>query len=168
MCSARAERLVLLLASPVLGHKASDSYLTVRLRYTQVQGEWHLALRDLHDAIGLDSNEDGMITWRELRSQETAVEAYALAHLKVAEGQQPGRIEIREFLVENHSDGAYAVLRFEVMDLPRVQELEIQYQAFFDLDPLHRGLLRLESNDGIRPGRLQPPNRVPALRLGSN
>jgi len=47
-------------------------------------------------------------------------------------------------LIDNHSDGAYEVMRFSA-DCPAAPEvLTIKYTLLFDLDPQHRGLLRLE------------------------
>jgi hypothetical protein len=47
-------------------------------------------------------------------------------------------------LVDTHSDGAYAVLRFSATGDPSPANLKITYNAFFDIDPKHRGLFRLE------------------------
>ena len=60
-----------------------------------------------------------------------------------------------EHLIDNHSDGAYAVLRFAVdcSGAPRI--LSIKYALFFDLDQLHRGLLRLEEQGQTPYGRFQ-------------
>jgi hypothetical protein len=137
--------LCLLNATTALAHKPSDSYLTLRTTATNLVGEWHLALRDLEDAVGLDANDDGIITWNELRARETNTAAYALARLHLSSGGCAGQLRFTDFLVDNHSDGAYAVLRFEVAGLGRPATLNINYQAFFEIDPSHRGLLRVES-----------------------
>jgi len=137
-------------ATPMHAHKPSDSYLTVRATPAQVTGEWHLALRDLEDAIGLDADDNGAITWDELRSRQTALSAYAGARLHLRSGQQSAQLRITELLVDHHSDGAYAVLRFTVDRLASVAALEVQYRALFDLDPSHRGLLRLEHGGRTR------------------
>jgi len=54
----------LLLAGGVAAHKPSDAYLTVERSGATLQGQWDIALRDLDNAIGLDANGDGEITWR--------------------------------------------------------------------------------------------------------
>jgi hypothetical protein len=140
---------LLLPATPVWAHKPSDSYLTLRPTATNLVGEWHLALRDLDDALGLDANDDGVITWDELRARQPAVAAYAFARLHMSSEGQTGQLNLTGFLVDNHSDGAYAVIRFNVAGLALGSPLEIHYQAFFDIDPSHRGLLRLEH--GVTP-----------------
>ena len=56
------------LASPAAAHKSSDSYLSPPPRAGGTSGQWDIALRDLDYAIGIDSDNDGVITWGELRA----------------------------------------------------------------------------------------------------
>jgi len=136
--------LIWLSVAPALAHKPSDSYLSIEIRQHVVDGQWDIALRDLDYAIGLDDNADGQITWGELQRRHDAVAAYGLAHLAISADGLPCLNRVTGHLVDKHSDGAYAVLRFAVLceAMPRV--LAIRYRLFFDLDPSHRGLLRLQ------------------------
>jgi len=129
-------------------HKPSDSYLTLKVEGAKIQGQWDIALRDLDFAIGLDGNGDGEITWGELRVRHDAIAAYALPRLKIqaagSDGENECPARATEHLVDNHSDGAYAVLRF-VAECPKPPAaLELTYALLFDVDPQHKGLLRLE------------------------
>jgi len=74
----------LLLAGGVAAHKPSDAYLTVERNGATLQGQWDIALRDLDNAIGLDTNGDGEITWRELKARHAVIDAYALGRLRIA------------------------------------------------------------------------------------
>jgi hypothetical protein len=131
-------------------------------------GEWHLALRDLDYAIGLDSNDDGAITWKELRCQEAAVKAYAFSRLEIRIDGAPGRIQAGDLLVDNHSDGAYAVLRFGVEGSRSPRLLEVHYAALFDVDPLHRGLLRLDNDGTTRLAVFSPASTIQRFDLYGN
>jgi len=125
-------------------HTQSDAYLTFHADAHGVSCEWHLALRDLEDAVGLDANDDGVITWGELLSRKEAVSAYALSRLHVLADGAPVALGVGELLVDTHSDGQYAVLRLWKDEARCVSTLQITYDAFFDIDPKHRGLFRLE------------------------
>jgi hypothetical protein len=94
---------VVLLVAPTaaLAHKPSDSYLTLRTSSRQLAGEWHLGLRDLEDAIGLDGNDDGIITWGEVQAKKEAISAYALSRLHFRSGNQTGSIRLNGFLIDN-------------------------------------------------------------------
>ncbi len=124
-------------------HKPSDSYLTLDVTGTNISGRWDLALRDLEHAIGLDANDDGEITWGELRAKQDALAAYAQSRLGVTLNGQAAPLRIVTHEVDQHSDGAYAVLRF-ICEAPIAPAtVGLHYQALFDRDSQHRGLLRL-------------------------
>ena len=61
---------------------------------------------------------------------------------------------MREHLVDNHSDGAYAVLRFTATCPAALKVLDVDYRLLFDVDPQHRGLLNLAAGDERRAGIL--------------
>lgn len=149
--------LICLLAPAAQAHKPSDSYLTVRADGATLTGQWDIALRDLEYAIGLDSNGDGEITWGELRAKHSEIAAYALARLALRADGRPCALSIAEHLVDEHSDGAYAVLRFSGQCAAATYgEIEVEYSLLFDLDPTHRGLLRIEHAGGATAGVLGP------------
>ena len=155
-------RIVLLLwlalaAAPALAHKPSDSYLRLTLNQSAIiQGQWDIALRDLDHAIGLDANGDGDITWGELRARHTDIAAYALARLAVQSAGQPCRASAGEQLVDQHSDGAYTVLSFSLTCAQTPSSLDVSYALFAELDPLHRGLLKLNTGAATQTAVLEP------------
>ena len=76
-------------ALPAHAHKASDSYLVLRVNGRAIEGQWDIALRDLDAAIGLDADGNGELTWDEVRHRHQAIAAYALARLTLASGDAP-------------------------------------------------------------------------------
>jgi hypothetical protein len=139
--------LCVLGALPALAHKASDSYLVLKVTGEDVAGQWDIALRDIDFAIGLDANGDGDITWGEVQARHGAIAAWALGKLKLARGGDCA-LQVTQHLVDEHTDGAYAVLRLAGTCPSRSSSLTLGYRLLFDVDRLHRGLLRLEL-DGV-------------------
>jgi hypothetical protein len=156
---------IALTAAPAAAHKPSDSYLALRVEDASVHVQWDIALRDLEYAIGIDADEDGAITWEELRLRQDAISAYALARLGISAGGRPCPASRVEHQVDRHSDGAYAVLRFAVTCPQKDGALEARYALFFDLDPLHRGLARLESRGETRSLIFSPEQSGQGLML---
>jgi len=149
--------LLALCAAIAHAHKPSDSYLAIRADGTGIEGQWDIALRDLEYAVGLDADGDGAITWGELRARHAEVAAYAFARLQIRAGEKACVLTPLEHLVDQHSDGAYAVLRFAARcETQRFSEVSIEYSLFFDLDPTHRGLLRVERPSGTVTAVLGP------------
>ncbi|MEC5159749.1 HupE/UreJ family protein [Janthinobacterium sp. CG_S6] len=131
------------LAAPAQAHKPSDSYLALAVEGGAVLGQWDIALRDLDFAIGLDGDGDGQLTWDEVRGRHPAIAAYALGRLDLsgARGVCPARVLDQR--IERHTDGAYSVLRFRADCAAPITALDVDYRLFADLDPQHKGLLKL-------------------------
>lgn len=128
-------------------HKPSDAYLTLESKGAHVSIAWHIAIRDLDDAIGLDENGDGTVTGQELRSAEARVRELARGHLAVKRSNDcpldPGVYRG----VIDHSDGTYAVLDFDAACGASDGGIEVNYSLFYDIDPQHRGIFRLGGGD---------------------
>ncbi len=137
-------------ASIAWAHKPSDSYLSLTARDGgRVEVSWHVALRDLDGELYLDGNEDGRLTWGEVRTRWADMRAYVLPHLRLAHAgvacdmvahsdQPPAVIE--------HSDGQYAVFNWAVQcPLSAGQpwaDVDVGYSLFALTDPTHRGIVR--------------------------
>ncbi len=158
--------LLVLVSCAASAHKPSDSYLTLKVDGARVDGQWDIALRDLDFAIGLDGNDDGAITWGELKARQGNVAAYALARLKIASGGAACPPQATGHLVDHHSDGAYAVLQFVAVCPDRIETLKVSYGLLFDVDPQHKGLLRLEAGGRTATGIFSPDKPTLELKLG--
>ncbi len=150
--------LLLLISLPVLAHKASDSYLVLDIKGDAVSGQWDIALRDIDFALGLDDDGDGEITWGELRARHAEIAAWALGRLSLQRGGAC-TLQVADHLVDSHTDGAYAVLQLAGTCPAGSGELALNYRLLFELDALHRGLLRL-SLDGATQTAVLSPQRA--------
>lgn len=148
----------LLWAMAAHAHKPSDSYLTLTVEENRVAGQWDIALRDLDFALGLDTNADGIITWGEVQARQKEIDAYALSRLQISGAGQACPLRATEHLIDNHTDGAYAVLRFQANCPAIAGKLQVKYQLFFDIDPQHKGLLRLQYQAASISGIFSPAN----------
>jgi len=149
----------MLFALPALAHKPSDSYLTLETLGTHVDGRWDIALRDLDNAIDLDPDGDGAVTWGELSARATEVTSTALGHLALAADGAPCPITTRGLRVASHSDGTYAVIDFDAACPAAARALTVTYTLFFDIDPQHRGIVRIDDGAGTRTAIFGPRER---------
>ena len=159
--------LSLFFCGTALAHKPSDSYLALSVDGAVLRGQWDIALRDLEFAVGLDADGNGQITWGELKAKRKDVEAYAFSRLGILSDRKSCALAPTDLLVDEHSDGAYAVLRFDAdcgTGVPAT--IELAYSLFFDLDPTHRGLLRFERGGGAQTWVLSPERPRLAFKAG--
>jgi hypothetical protein len=154
-----------MMAAPAQAHKPSDSYLTLDVQGRTVDGQWDIALRDLDMAIGLDGDGNGELTWNEVRGRGDAIAAYALARLKLAGGGSACPLHITGLLLDEHSDGAYAVLRLRGECGAEVATLDVDYRLLFDIDPQHKGLLQLRHGGQASTAIFDPDSARQTLRV---
>jgi hypothetical protein len=135
---------------PAFAHKPSDSYLTLSVDEARIVGRWDIALRDLDYTIGLDADGNGEITWGEVRAKKDAIVSLAMGHLSLDGDGSPCPVVPGDLRAAHHSDGAYAVLRFEgtCSSAPRV--VGVDYELFFEQDPQHRGVTRIDDGGATR------------------
>lgn len=169
--------LLLLPTSAAFAHKPSDSYLSLEVTGRQIEGQWDIALRDLDFALGLDSDGDGRLTWGEVRSQHGRIAAYALSRLSISDGAQPAAtapvrsggglctVGIVEQLIDRHTDGAYAVLRFHGECATAPERLAVAYRLFADTDAQHKGLLRIRQGASVQTAILGADHPQQVLHL---
>ena len=110
---------------------------------------WDIALRDLDAALDLDGNGDRKLSWGEVRARIDDIQAYALARLRLQQGRC-ALAQAQPPAVEDRVDGAYLVLQLRAAASP-APRLELDYRLFREVDPTHRGLLRVEADGGAAP-----------------
>lgn len=140
--------LVTLATRRASAHKPSDSYVTLEVDGAVVHARWDVAIRDLDYALDLDADGDGKITWAELREHQQDLATYALSRITIrgdGDAACPVTRGDKGLAVAAHSDGTYAVLRFDARCAGEIRSLGIDYRLFFDLDPQHRGIVRIDA-----------------------
>lgn len=167
--------MLVLLAAPAFAHKPSDSYLSLEVDGAVVHVRWDIALRDLDYAIGLDKDADGKITWGEVDRARADIAGYATRRLSLSSPPRPGAAEAAgscpfsgaapQLAITSHSDGTYAVLRFDATCSGPPETLGVDYQLFFDVDPQHRGILRVDAGGATRTHTLSARERSTSFDL---
>jgi hypothetical protein len=157
--------LLCLAGSAARADKFSDSYLSMRMSGNAVEAQWDIALRDLEAAIGLDRDGNGDITWDEVRAKHADIAAYAFSRLAVSVDGGECVPQVKEQLIEQHSDGAYSALRFLAVCPAAAASLNVRYSLLFDIDPQHKGLLKLESAAGTSTAVFSPDRPAQSFSL---
>lgn len=156
-------------------HSASDAYLTLSASSpagasARLQGQWDVALRDLDFVMKLDDDGDGNITWAELRRHQPEILRYAMPRLRFTAGGKACAVKPTKQLVDNHADGAYAALFFDVdcagpVKSGAAKSVAMDYSLFFKIDPSHRAILVMRSGTETATAVLSPENAKIELKL---
>ena len=127
-------------ATVAFAHKPSDAYLFVTVHESSLDVRWDIALRDLDAAFDLDANDDRALSWGEVKAHFDEIDRYALAHLKLDDGRCVPTIG--GHAIDHHSDGTYLVLTLAA-PCRVADRLKIDYRLFTEIDPTHRGIVRI-------------------------
>jgi hypothetical protein len=158
----------LLFEGNALAHKPSDSYLKIFGGGEKLEIQWEVGLKDLDFLIGLDMNQDGEITWGEVKVQRQAIAAHALSRLHIVVDGRECELQLGELMVTRHSDGTYAVLSLTSDCAGDASVLEIEYCLLFDMDPTHRGLVLYTNQQFSSTHILGPTSPNLELRVGEH
>jgi hypothetical protein len=156
---------LLLCTASAWAHKASDSYLVLDAKGSTVTAQWDIALRDIDFALGLDGDGNAEITWGELRTRQSDVAAWALSRFEVSRGGNCP-LKLAQLQVDDHTDGGYAVLHLTGDCPAATSDLSLRYRLLFDLDNLHRGLLRLTLDGATHTTVLAPTSGLVTFSTG--
>jgi hypothetical protein len=148
-------------------HSASDAYLNFTVDETDtsevlIHGQWDIALRDLDFVLHLDDDGDGRLTWGEVQRHQASIErlAYEALHLSGSPRARGSACSIKPVrqMIDEHADGAYASLFFDVICARSMRKLTLDYGLFFAIDPSHRGIFMMRSGANVATAVLSPGN----------
>lgn len=149
-----------------VAHKPSDAYLTLQVADTQIDQRLDVHLRDLDRELVLDHNDDGHLQWAEVRTRWEELQRYTAERVRLSVAGQPcSSVATGEPQLDEHTDGAYAVLRSRWTCPAGAQALTIDYRLFADTDASHRGLLRLSHGAGAPQTAVLVPGSTPPTTL---
>jgi hypothetical protein len=114
--------------------------------------------RDLYEAVGAE--KDRAVTEVEVERARARLLDYVAARIHVRNGDADcPPVGARDLGFAEKSDGFFAVPRIEYVCKRTAAAVTLRYDLFFDLDPMHQGLVRI-----VLPGQ---PERQQVLRGAS-
>lgn len=140
--------LLLVISNTAQSHSGSTAYLQATVDSSSLSLRADYALRDLDDALGVDANDDGRLTWGELQAASPALTAYLAPRLQLSGDGNACPLQPSAALqVTTHADGPYAVFYFSSHCANAPGEWQLADSALFEFDANHRTLLRWQRGD---------------------
>ncbi len=132
-----------LMTLPACAHSASTAWLLLGVNGAEVQGTWDVAIRDVDLALTLDADGDGRVTWGEVRRKQHAIETWATNGLALHADGVRLPLQIRSLSVSEVTGVPCLRLECLASATAGIRELSVTYGLLFDLDRMHRGLVRI-------------------------
>jgi hypothetical protein len=137
---------VLLAAAPARAHQSSVAYSDLAVNGRELAYTVEISSRDLYEAVGVQSDRE--VTRAEVEAGRERLFGYLTAKIHVRSGgaecpSSPGDLEFRDKL-----DGFFAVAHLAFACPRAIERATVRYDLFFDLDPRHQGIARIDFGDG--------------------
>ncbi|HVV84488.1 MAG TPA: HupE/UreJ family protein [Kofleriaceae bacterium] len=147
-------------ARPAAAHTLSDGYVDVTVDGHAVTGRVDLAARDLHDILGLDTDRDGLLRWREIEAGGDRIRAYVRDHLSLRAAAGPCPMTLGAFGTIERADGTHVSIALTARCPGPAEPLTIDYRAVFGIDARHNGLVTVRSHGGRAAAVVRGPGAV--------
>jgi hypothetical protein len=129
-------------ASTARAHSSSISYVDIAVEARTVRVTLQISNRDLYEAIGVD--KDRAVDRAEVERARDRLLAYVADRVHVKNGDADCAPDGRTLAFADKSDGFFAVTRVDYVCKRTAAAVTVEYDLFFDLDPMHQGLARIE------------------------
>lgn len=133
--------------SSASAHQLSTAYANLHINEQGlITGEWQMRLYDLEQAIGVDSDGDGKLRWRELQTRTDSVNQYLANQLVIHRGDSKCKLVLSdEWKIDSHFNESYLLVPLRAQ-CALAGAIRINYNAFFKEDAEHKLLLNLRSD----------------------
>ncbi len=133
-------------------HTSGASFLKLHVTSENtIAAELDFDLRDLHQLLQLDTDQDSALSWGEIHSAQGAIESLVLARTQLTARHQSCSVTKREpIAIAEHGAGPYARLSLSFACNNAGSEFNIDHSGWFAFDPGHRALLEYVDREGLR------------------
>lgn len=131
-------------------HTPSETYLSVQVDGTNLTMRWDVALRDLHQGMGLDAARVPLIPAEELQQREEALALDVAAGLVIRVNSNVVELAATDYTTLPLNDVQYARLIFAGVGITsRIDTVELNAATVFRVDTNMHGLLRVEHGERV-------------------
>ncbi len=142
--------LVIILLGPAqaLAHQLSTAYLSVHQdAELAMTGQWQIRWLDLHQAITLDEDQDGQLTWREVSQNKENILEYLYSTLVIGNDSTSCQMQINpELQTASHFNEGYLAASFSA-SCAEHGPLTLSYNAIYEIDEEHKVLINISRQD---------------------
>jgi hypothetical protein len=128
--------LSLLLISPLLrADILKENFITFDFNGSSPKVLVDFESDNLEKFISLDSNKNGIVSWKEIKAQRTKIESFVLEHISIMIDKKACQLKVLDFEVYRRVHQSYIKLPLALQEctLPK-EAVNLKYDLFFDVD----------------------------------
>jgi hypothetical protein len=134
-------------ATQARAHSPSASYLYLQPSQNRVEMTWYVSLLDLNELITLDADNDGTITWGEVRMHAEAIRRLLTMKVLLHQGTDTCVPHLEEDLKIDGFQGEQFAVSYGSAICPHpVSAFRVTYTFLFERNKTHRAIIVLNSH----------------------
>ena len=136
--------VIALLSTALQAHQLSTAYLNAEMKASgTLAGTAHMRLYDLQNALDLDANGNGELTWGEITAQSQMIQNWLQKHLMIKRNEISCEHNIGgEFLIDQYFNEAYVLIPVSAQ-CSTFGRINIAYDGLFAVDQTHKMLVNV-------------------------
>ena len=120
---------------------------------------------NLDQFIILDTNENGLVSWKEIKAKKEEIVNFVLPHLKISTDGKLCQNSLTDFEVYRRVHQSYIKLHIDLMCPTPQNETKIFYDLFFDVDKGQKAFFEMKEHNTSQPMVLSSRTREITIKL---
>ena len=113
----------------------------------------------------MDTNENGLISWKEIKAKKKEIVACVLPHLKISTDGQSCKNNLSDFEVYRRVHQSYIKLHIDLVCPTPKNETKVFYDLFFDVDKGQKAFFGMKEQNNSQPMVLSAHSREITIQL---
>lgn len=132
-------------------------------------GRWKIAVLDAQIALGLDDDQNNLITWGEILANSHRIGQFAKASIKLQQNNNDCSIAKKDLMLERLNNGLYIVvdLQFSCLSVD-AKAITLNYTPMVNIDNSHNGVINYKTRHSDSVAILDQHNTQYELPVESN
>ncbi len=128
-----------------------ENFITFDLNGSQPKAVVDFESDNLEKFMKLDDNQNGIVSWKEIRNHKKEIERFVLSHIDISVDGKKCRKTIDGFKVYRRIHQSYIKLYLKLScDLPK-EAIALKYNLFFDVDKDQKAFVKIADDNRSRP-----------------
>ena len=128
-------------------HQLSTSYITLNndTNKNQYIGDWQVNIADLEQIVPLDLDQNGQISWAEIKAKRSSINQFISASLTLSQTEQVCALSSEAtYQLDNHFNQPYLVIPL-LFNCDSNNSVTLNYSAFFKTDANHKAIVNINN-----------------------
>lgn len=142
-----------------------ENYITIDINNSNPKVILDFESDNLDQFIILDTNENGLVSWNEIKAKKEEIVDFVLPHLKISTDGKRCENSLTDFEVYRRVHQSYIKLHIDLLCSSPKNETKLFYDLFFDIDKGQKAFFSLADQNSSKPMILSSMTKEISVKL---